>query len=197
MPPPSVPPGVPATDARRLPGWVWGLVALGGLMAVAGAGVLYLAVQEAQSLQMGTERPKRGVPLTGPDEQLSVGGPGEFVYTHRDTGAVRRVFNEGREAQAPEWLRVPEEFRRVTATARRGSGRREASFQFTGQWSVEETVRHFSRVLTAGGLRVRVTEARFADSIVAGEDARREAFVHIAKQGGGVRVMAVITEPAE
>ena len=53
------------------------------------------------------------------------------------------------------------------------------------------------RVLTAGGLRVRVTEARFADSIVAGEDARREAFVHIAKQGGGVRVMAVVTEPAE
>lgn len=185
-------------DKPPLPRWVWGLIALGAVMALAGFGVIYVAFQEALAIQMLGELPKRGVVMrTALGEELSVGGRGELVYRHKETGVVRRVWNEGSDAQEPAWLRLPAEMARITGGARRGNQRREGNFSYGAAGEAVDTMNHFERTLASAGFQVRRAQSRWGDSVVLGQSRDYEAYVRITQNQGALRVNVITTEPSK
>ena len=198
------PPPLPSTR-QKIPGWVWGLIALGVVMGLTSVGLIgglfWIGQKSAQGTMLLAERPKRCVRMaTNPDEELSVGTNGEYRYKHKKTGQVRVIWVEGDKAPEPTWLNVPEDAEQLSGSGVRAGGRREAAFEYDLKGPMAEAHEAFRQQLATLGFTVRSAKIEGFSHlvyIVNGQDATREAFVSVAqRENGGATLRVRITEPA-
>ena len=139
-----VPPPVPK---RKLPGWIWALIALGVVLAGLAGVAIWYQTHPGKILAKIDSWSKRD------DEDAIADDKTRTIHLrNKKTGVDRMVIYE--DPLLPAWIKLPPKTRTVMAYAREVEGRRGSSFQYQSSGSLKPLAGFFRKQLEAKGLQV-------------------------------------------